>query len=109
METSQGFLDEGLYSRQLYVLGHEAMRKMNNSNVLISGLGGLGVEIGNMLLHVVLKLLKITFVTFDEQGIFLTLLFTAKNVILGGVKSVCLQDTHAVAMTDLSSQVWLLR
>lgn len=29
-----------------YVLGHEAMRKMINSNVLIIGLGGLGVEIG---------------------------------------------------------------
>ena len=39
-------IDEGLYSRQLYVLGHEAMRKMNASNVLISGLKGLGAEIG---------------------------------------------------------------
>lgn len=38
-------IDEGLYSRQLYVLGHEAMKKMALSNVLISGLKGLGVEI----------------------------------------------------------------
>ncbi|XP_066144924.1 ubiquitin-like modifier-activating enzyme 1 [Euwallacea fornicatus] len=38
-------IDEGLYSRQLYVLGHEAMRRMASSDVLISGLGGLGVEI----------------------------------------------------------------
>jgi len=38
-------IDEGLYSRQLYVLGHEAMKKMGLSNVLISGLRGLGVEI----------------------------------------------------------------
>lgn len=38
-------IDEGLYSRQLYVLGHEAMKKMAVSDVLISGLGGLGVEI----------------------------------------------------------------
>ena len=29
-------IDEGLYSRQLYVLGHEAMRKMVVSNVLIA-------------------------------------------------------------------------
>lgn len=29
-----------------YVLGHEAMRKMILSNVLIIGLRGLGVEIG---------------------------------------------------------------
>ena len=39
-------IDEGLYSRQLYVLGHEAMRKMNASNILISGAKGLGAEIG---------------------------------------------------------------
>ena len=29
-----------------YVLGHEAMRKMGTANVLISGMKGLGVEIG---------------------------------------------------------------
>ena len=34
-----------LYSRQLYVLGHEAMKRMGASNVLIVGLKGLGVEI----------------------------------------------------------------
>ena len=39
-------IDEGLYSRQLYVLGHEAMRQMSQSNVLLVGLKGLGVEIG---------------------------------------------------------------
>lgn len=39
-------IDEGLYSRQLYVLGHEAMRKMNASDVLICGMNGVGVEIG---------------------------------------------------------------
>lgn len=38
-------IDEGLYSRQLYVLGHEAMRRMAISDVLVSGLNGLGVEI----------------------------------------------------------------
>ncbi|GAO13184.1 hypothetical protein UVI_02025380 [Ustilaginoidea virens] len=38
-------IDESLYSRQLYVLGHEAMRRMGTSNVLIVGLKGLGVEI----------------------------------------------------------------
>ncbi|KAI0240926.1 E1 ubiquitin-activating protein [Massospora cicadina] len=46
METSTtNAIDEGLYSRQLYVLGHEAMRRLAGSNVLIMGLGGLGVEI----------------------------------------------------------------
>lgn len=43
--NSNGDIDEGLYSRQLYVLGHAAMKKMAASDVLISGMGGLGVEI----------------------------------------------------------------
>ncbi|KAM7169853.1 ubiquitin-like modifier-activating enzyme 7 isoform 1-T1 [Macrochelys suwanniensis] len=38
-------IDEGLYSRQLYVLGHEAMRRMAKTAVLVSGMKGLGVEI----------------------------------------------------------------
>lgn len=38
-------IDEGLYSRQLYVLGHAAMRRMANSSVLVGGMGGLGVEV----------------------------------------------------------------
>ncbi|KAK7928208.1 hypothetical protein PG985_005206 [Apiospora marii] len=38
-------IDESLYSRQLYVLGHEAMRRMGASNILIVGMKGLGVEI----------------------------------------------------------------
>lgn len=42
-------IDESLYSRQLYVLGHEAMRKMGSSHVLIAGMKGLGVEIGMVL------------------------------------------------------------
>ncbi|KAJ6592634.1 ubiquitin activating enzyme [Mycena capillaripes] len=45
METTDTIIDEGLYSRQLYVLGHEAMKKMAASDVLIVGVQGLGVEI----------------------------------------------------------------
>lgn len=69
-------IDEGLYSRQLYVLGHDAMRRMANSDILISGIGGLGVEI-------------------------------AKNVILGGVKSVTLHDQATCTIGDLSAQYYL--
>lgn len=72
----QAEIDEGLYSRQLYVLGHDAMRRMASSDVLISGLGGLGVEI-------------------------------AKNVILGGVKSVTLHDNVVCQIADLGSQFYL--
>ena len=38
-----GLLSALFYFR--YVLGHEAMRKMQMSNVLISGMKGLGIEI----------------------------------------------------------------
>ncbi|KAF9898243.1 hypothetical protein BX616_004294, partial [Lobosporangium transversale] len=41
----ENVIDESLYSRQLYVLGHEAMKKMGTSNILIVGLKGLGIEI----------------------------------------------------------------
>ena len=44
-QLQNGEIDEALYSRQLYVLGHEAMKRMGASNVLIVGLKGLGVEI----------------------------------------------------------------
>ncbi len=37
-------VDESLYSRQLYVMGHEAQRRMAGASVLIVGLNGLGVE-----------------------------------------------------------------
>lgn len=74
--TAEADIDESLYSRQLYVLGHEAMKKMANSNVLISGMKGLGIEI-------------------------------AKNVVLGGVKSVTIQDTEKASWYDLSSQFFL--
>lgn len=69
-------IDEGLYSRQLYVLGHEAMRRMATTDILICGLGGLGVEI-------------------------------AKNIILGGVRSVTLQSSRNCTIQDLSSQFFL--
>jgi len=38
-------IDEGLYSRQLFVLGKEAMERMQSASVLISGMKGLGIEI----------------------------------------------------------------
>ncbi|KAJ3165635.1 hypothetical protein HK101_000191 [Irineochytrium annulatum] len=44
-KDEKGAIDEGLYSRQLYVLGHKAMLAMSHSNVLIVGMKGLGAEI----------------------------------------------------------------
>jgi len=45
VDDKDGTIDEALYSRQLYVLGADAMRRMQASSVLIVGLNGLGVEI----------------------------------------------------------------
>uniref|UniRef100_A0A8C7XNC9 E1 ubiquitin-activating enzyme n=1 Tax=Oryzias sinensis TaxID=183150 RepID=A0A8C7XNC9_9TELE len=56
-------IDEGFYSRQLYVLGHEAMRRMGAANVLIAGLKGLGVEIAK---NVILSGVKA--VTVQDEG-----------------------------------------
>lgn len=43
-------IDEDLHSRQLAVYGRETMRKLFASNVLVSGLQGLGAEIGRFFL-----------------------------------------------------------
>lgn len=45
VQATANEIDESLYSRQLYVLGHEAMKRMGASNILIAGVKGLGVEI----------------------------------------------------------------
>ncbi|XP_037632219.1 ubiquitin-like modifier-activating enzyme 1 [Sebastes umbrosus] len=58
-----GEIDEGFYSRQLYVLGHEAMHRMSTANVLIAGMRGLGVEIAK---NVILSGVKS--VTIQDQG-----------------------------------------
>jgi hypothetical protein len=39
-------IDEDLHSRQLAVYGRDTMRRLFASNVLVSGLNGLGAEIG---------------------------------------------------------------
>ncbi|RKP19781.1 ubiquitin-activating enzyme E1 [Rozella allomycis CSF55] len=57
-------IDESLYSRQLYVLGHDAMSKMSQSDVLIIGLKGLGIEIAK---NVVLAGVKS--VTIYDKGV----------------------------------------
>ncbi len=68
-------VDENLYSRQLYVLGADGMRKMAHTNILISGLSGLGLEV-------------------------------AKNIVLGGVKSVTLHDPEPITSAELSSNYY---
>lgn len=38
-------IDEQLYSRQLYAIGHDAMKKMGDATILIVGMSNIGVEI----------------------------------------------------------------
>ncbi|XP_066554225.1 ubiquitin-like modifier-activating enzyme 1 [Amia ocellicauda] len=57
-------IDESLYSRQLYVLGHEAMLRMKKTNVLISGMRGLGVEIAKNVI-----LAGVNQVTIQDEGL----------------------------------------
>lgn len=45
MSKKGNSIDQELYSRQIYVLGEEAMKKMNESSVLLIGMKGVGVEI----------------------------------------------------------------
>ncbi|XP_072308563.1 ubiquitin-like modifier-activating enzyme 1 isoform X2 [Eucyclogobius newberryi] len=57
-------IDEGFYSRQLYVLGHEAMHRMGTASVLVAGMRGLGVEIAK---NVILSGVKS--VTIQDEGV----------------------------------------
>jgi len=66
------------------------MKKMAASNVLIVGLKGLGVEIGNV-------------APFSTTSTLIRSL--AKNIVLAGVKSVTIFDPEPVVIQDLSSQV----
>ncbi|XP_063314807.1 ubiquitin-like modifier-activating enzyme 6 [Pelobates fuscus] len=52
-------IDDGLYSRQRYVLGDTAMQKMAQSHVFLSGMGGLGVEIAKNIVLAGIKALTI--------------------------------------------------
>eukprot|EP00064_Thunnus_orientalis_P000855 superscaffoldBa00000050_g856 len=61
--SKMGDIDEGFYSRQLYVLGHEAMHRMGTANVLIAGMRGLGVEIAK---NVILS--GVNSVTVQDEG-----------------------------------------
>ena len=92
-------IDEDLHSRQLAVYGRETMRRLFASNVLISGMHGLGAEIGMPFLSLIVN-------REIRLMLLLTLfwgLFAAKNLILAGVKSVTLHDESVVELWDLSS------
>eukprot|EP00477_Mikrocytos_mackini_P000491 GAHX01000522.1.p1 GENE.GAHX01000522.1~~GAHX01000522.1.p1 ORF type:complete len:1077 (+),score=251.53 GAHX01000522.1:459-3689(+) len=63
-QTEDTNIDEGLYSRQLYVLGHDAMHRMRSQNVLVTSCTGLAVELSKNLILAGLQ--SVTFL--DNQG-----------------------------------------
>ncbi|KAI5109010.1 ubiquitin-like modifier-activating enzyme 1 [Silurus meridionalis] len=81
-------IDEGLYSRQLYVLGHDAMRSMGEANVLICGMRGLGVEVAKNVI-----LAGVGSVTIQDKGTTewtdLSSQFYLKESDLGKNRAIC--------------------
>lgn len=67
------------------------MKRMSTSNVLIVGLDGLGVEIGERRSR--------TFLDWQIDSV------AAKNVALAGVKSLTIFDPEPVKIQDLGTQV----
>ncbi|XP_070697555.1 ubiquitin-like modifier-activating enzyme 1 [Pempheris klunzingeri] len=93
-ETNQ--IDEGFYSRQLYVLGHEAMRRMGRADVLIAGMRGLGVEIAK---NVILSGVKSVTIQDEGQAVWtdLSSQFFLKESHLGQNRATCsLQQLSAL-------------
>ncbi|XWS53371.1 hypothetical protein CRYUN_Cryun11dG0151800 [Craigia yunnanensis] len=89
-------IDEDLHSRQLAVYGRETMRRLFASNILISGMQGLGAEIGMNFRNLIIRsdILTVTFICSA---------CAPKNLILSGVKSVTLHDERVIELWDLSS------
>ena len=85
-------------SRQRYVLGDSAMHKMARSTVFISGMAGLGVEIGKLFSCTIIHALKLHARAVCQFFTCITYMCTctcsnnnmssvsAKNIILAGVK-----------------------
>lgn len=98
-----GSIDEGLYLRQIYVLGKEAMMRMQNANVLIVGLSGLGVEIAKNVTLAGVKLLAL----FDPKPVelrdLLSQFFLTENDI-GKSRA----DVSATRLSELNQYVPIL-
>ncbi|XP_073325275.1 ubiquitin-like modifier-activating enzyme 1 [Pagrus major] len=81
-------IDEGFYSRQLYVLGHDAMHRMGRADVLIAGMRGLGAEIAK---NVILSGVKSVTVQDEGQAVWadLSSQFFLKESHLGQNRATC--------------------
>lgn len=50
MDTKTPYIDESLYSRQLYTLGKDAMGKITQTDVIVCGLKGAGIELAKCII-----------------------------------------------------------
>lgn len=112
-------IDESLYSRQLYVLGHEAMRRIVPSppplpyhdNVLLPSPPPPRLPFPPLPSFPLLtsaacntRMAGSTVLIVGMKGLGVEI---AKNVVLAGVKSVTLHDDSPVVTSDLSAQFFL--
>lgn len=74
-------IDEDLYSRQLYVLGHDAMKQLTTSNVLISGINGLGTEIAKNIILCGVNSITLHDLSAVRKGDIGTMYFTTEDDI----------------------------
>ncbi|XP_056605952.1 ubiquitin-like modifier-activating enzyme 1 [Triplophysa dalaica] len=85
---AQTDIDESLYSRQLYVIDHDSMRRMGKADVLIAGMRGLGVEIAKNVI-----LAGVRSVTIQDEGVVewrdLSSQFYLKESDLGQNRALC--------------------
>ena len=88
-------VDKDLYSRTIAALGEDVVKAIAASNVLVSGLNG----------RCSFQSPLPTYPTqISQTGLGCEI---AKNVLLGGVKSLTLHDTKPTSLWDLSSQFFL--
>lgn len=108
-----------LFSRQRYVLGDNAMHQMAQSSVFLSGMGGLGIEIGRPQFKMsfntsamCLTLYSWCFASVKLDTERLTFVFTAKNIVLAGVKvckpSIMLADCKGPLLSIFTTGLSLL-
>nr|CAA71762.1 Ubiquitin activating enzyme E1 [Nicotiana tabacum] len=74
-------IDEDLHSRQLAVYGRETMRRLFASNVLVSGLQGLGAEIAKNLILAGVKSVTLHDEGMWNCGIYLAILFLQRKML----------------------------
>ncbi|XP_016367703.1 ubiquitin-like modifier-activating enzyme 1 [Sinocyclocheilus rhinocerous] len=102
---AQADIDEGLYSRQLYVIDHDSMRRMGRADVLIAGMRGLGVEIAKNVI-----LAGVRSVTIQDEGVVewrdLSSQFYLKEADLGQNRALCSEKQLAGLNVYVRVSAW---